>query len=132
MSDSGRDDLDPRLLEDITPGTWKVMCPFCGAKLPGDSRVCSECGREFAPDEWIAKPPGPNEKGGVYSWWAELALIIGQFVSILGCVIAVLAAIICLVRFEIVALFLAVLSFFYSLGLYVVFTRVQGLGKKRS
>jgi hypothetical protein len=132
VSDSERNDRESGLPEGITPGTWKVMCPFCGAKLPGDSLVCSECGREFAADEWLARPPGPNEKGAAYSCWAEIALVIGQFVSILGCVIAVLAAIICLVRFEIVALFLAVLSFFYSLGLYVVFTRVQGMGKDRS
>jgi len=132
MSDSERNDREAGLPEGITPGTWKVICPLCGAKLPGDSRVCSECGNEFAADEWLAKPPGPKEKGLAYSCWAELALIIGQFVAIIGCVFAVIAAVHFLVDFEIIPFFLSILSFFYSLAFYVVFTRVQGLGKERS
>jgi len=127
MDDRSGPGRDPRLPEDITPGSWKVICPECGAKLPGNSLTCPECGRNFEEDAVSAASPKREREGVAYSAWADVALLVGQFTAIVGCALAVFAGIYCLFHLKIVPLFLSILSFFYSLALYVVFTRVQDM-----
>ncbi|HIS51503.1 MAG TPA: zinc ribbon domain-containing protein [Candidatus Onthomonas avicola] len=75
-------------------------CPHCNAPLEGSEEVCPNCGREIPSAEWLNVRP--TKAGKVISWglfWVCVAaaifflLVLGDPVS--GCVMAVVAAIIC-------------------------------------
>lgn len=75
-------------------------CPHCNAPLDGSEEVCPNCGREIPSAEWLNARP--EKAGKMISWglfWVCVAaailflLILGDPVS--GCVMAVVAAIIC-------------------------------------
>lgn len=75
-------------------------CPHCNAPLDGLEEVCPNCGREIPSAEWLNARPA--KAGKMISWglfWVCVAaailflLIPGDPVS--GCVMAVVAAIIC-------------------------------------
>lgn len=75
-------------------------CPHCNAPLDGLEEVCPNCGREIPSAEWLNARPA--KAGKMISWglfWVCVAaailflLILGDPVS--GCVMAMVAAIIC-------------------------------------
>ena len=96
-------------------------CPHCHLKLGGAKDFCPHCGNSLS----------ISRKGPVS--FTDFALLIGQLASLLGCIgavvgypIAVLMWLSAGVCFLIpVGLLGAVIAFFYSLGMFVVFTHVR-------
>ena len=78
---------------------------------------CSECGYDFPQSE-----TEPTPKGIAYSVWADVALIVGAICAALGAIGSVF-------RFFSGEVFTSVIGFFTMFALFVVFIRVQQIGK---
>ena len=79
---------------------------------------CSECGYDFPESE---SEPAP--KGIAYSAWADVALVIGAICAALGAIGSVF-------RIFSGEVFTGVIGFFTMFALFVVFVRVQQIGKE--
>ena len=95
----------------------KTFCPECNAEMDPLDVSCNECGYDFPQTEAEFEPIGI-----AYSKWADFALVIGAICAALGAVAGVFTAI----SGEV---FTGVIGFFTMFALFVVFVRVQQLGK---
>lgn len=97
-----------------------AFCPKCSGSMEAALPACPHCGYDFSP------PPDTDRKGFAYSPLADIALIVGSFVALLGCVVALIATIVGLVKGDfLTGLVIAPIAFFTQLALVVVFARVQ-------
>jgi hypothetical protein len=133
MDEGTKNGENPMLPEDVTPGSWKTICPGCGASIPGKWITCPKCDYDFLEDAASMDSRDRREPGIAYSAFADLALLGGQALAFIGCVAAVIAGILLILKLNILGFCVAVLSFFQSFALYVVFTRVYHMkGKDRA
>jgi len=118
-----------------------AFCPKCGERVEPVDAACPRCGaallgeRRFTDHAAAFNADGVKEhrKKIAYSKWADLALIIGQIVSILGCVLTIVYSIIAILRGGFAqALIVGPIMFFMQLAAFVVFVRVQDLTKSQS
>ena len=114
---------DGELGDPLPKDSWKALCPECGEQVPGALLVCPECGHDFRADTDIAVPVVPQ--GLAYTVWADIALLIGQVMSLIGCAVVVGLAVIGLLLGRWSALLWGPLLAFQSLAMYVVFARVH-------
>jgi hypothetical protein len=104
-----------------------AFCTRCKGEIDPLAVECPRCGWDFAEN------PGPPVHRGlgstfVYSPLAEAALVVGQLVAGLGCVLALGGTIVALISGNwLAALVQGPLTFFVLLALLVVFLRVQDL-----
>jgi len=105
-----------------------AFCPKCNGEMGMMDRVCPKCGYDFPP----ANPRESGPEGLAYSPLGDIALMVGQVIAALQCVIAVLFAVYSLFTLHPIRSFVSIVSAFLSLALLVVFTRVQGMGEKRT
>jgi hypothetical protein len=101
--------------------------------------ICPNCGHDFRDWPPSSSPPSsassyraasrPVERTGLaYSNVARLALIVGQVMSGLGCIVAVIGCVVSLVNGQwLAALVRGPISALFLLGMMVVFARVQDL-----
>jgi hypothetical protein len=105
-----------------------AFCPKCNGEMGMMDRVCPKCGYDF-PSPKLPREAGPE--GLAFSPLGDIALMVGQVITALQCVIAVLFAVYSLFTLHPIQSFVSIVSAFLSLALLVVFTRVQDIGKRR-
>ncbi len=102
-----------------------AVCPECKHPLGITEVVCPECKRDFR----YFLPP-PRSEGLAYGRLAEIALVIGQIVAGLACVLALIRCIVALVHGEWLQAFLSgPIAFFVLLAVLVVLMRAQDAGR---
>ena len=89
--------------------------------------ICPNCGHDFRQSS--AAAPGRYRRTGLrYSPLATLALVVGQIMSGLGCIISVIVCVVALISEEwVTALISGPVSALYSFGMMVVFARAQDM-----
>ena len=98
-----------------------AICPKCNATIGQTDVRCPECGYDF-PDH----PRNVPRTGLAYSAIADIALIVGGIAAGVGCIRAIIAAIVATMNqrwWD--AFFVAPVSFFLCLAMLIVFIRIQ-------
>jgi hypothetical protein len=118
-----------------------ATCPNCRGRMGQTDVICPNCGHDFResspPVSSSAASPASSgriasrhasREGFAYSNVARLALIVGQVMSGLGCIVAVIGCVLSLVSGQwLAALVSGPISVLFLLGMMVVFARVQDL-----
>jgi len=68
-----------------------AKCTKCGGEMGKLERVCPHCGYD-----WLWTPKDEEPKGLVYSTLADVALLIGQVVAALACVMGLIGCVVSL------------------------------------
>jgi hypothetical protein len=131
MDESEKDKGESLSPEEVPPGGWTTPCPECGESIPGKWAQCPNYSFDLREAALRAAAGEAGKSGIAYSGWADLALFVGQIASILGCISAIVYTVFQVFKEKYAALYLGPFAFFYSLALYVVFTRVGDMSKER-
>lgn len=101
-----------------------AFCPECKGLMGATEAVCPHCGFNFPTVTTSSQPTG-----FAYSPLADAGLTISMIAAGVGCIAAVLVAVVSLLRLDLVGAVLSTLAFFLQLGMLVVFLRVSDLTK---
>lgn len=116
------------LIEDNFDTCWNCGYRKDGTQDASFARDLDAPDASHQPAESIsqnAKSP-PKRDGIVYSLFADFALLFGQGCALIGCVVAIIYGLLCLMTDNwLGAVLLAPMSFFLSLANFVVFSRVS-------
>ena len=99
-----------------------ATCPKCRGKMGQTDVICPNCGYDFPNSDagWT------RSRGLAHSRLANLALVVGQVVSGIGRLSAILGAVVAVANGEILAALIGgPLGALLSLAMMVVFARVQ-------
>jgi hypothetical protein len=118
------------LIEDSFDACWNCGVLVDGTDDPTFQRDPDAPSLPDPPEESIPETSeNRNARRGIaYTSFADFALLIGQGCALLGCVVAIIYGVLCLMaESSIGAVLLAPMSFFLSLANFVVFVRVSRL-----
>ena len=101
-----------------------AFCPECSDEMPAMAVACVSCGFKFP--EASESRSTTRRDGLAHSALADIALIVSMIAAALGCLGAVIAGLVFVMRGDLLSGFVvAPLAFFLQLGMLVVFIRVQ-------
>jgi hypothetical protein len=90
--------------------------------------VCHHCGFDFP----MQGQEEIKRTGLAYSKIGDIALIVGQVATAIGCVLAVIYFIVFVLALHIFQAFTTAITFFVQLALFVVFVRIYDMKQSRS
>ncbi len=105
-----------------------AFCTQCTKEMGQTDVVCPHCGYDYATHE----SEMPESVGLAYSGLADLALIIGQVMTAISCIITLIYGVIFLLSFHFLLALGAVIGFFLSLANFVVFVRIRDMKDNRT